>query len=488
MPAPDSTAVTASPPPSPPPPPRRRRRLLWVGLAFLGLFLATPFVAYFALSWLSGRELEQAIAEADRLDPRWRFDDIQADRRPVPEERNSARIVAKVNGLLGPPGFDLGGQKNYELFDGLPPPALLNFQQEAVLREALAKHPQALEEARKLKDFPEGRYAIQYNRNLFGMNLEPIHRARTVMSLLQHDAMLRSHDEDDRGAAESCRACLNAARSVDEPFLIAALVRIAGQALTTQALERALAQGQPPEGELQALQELLEKEAAEPILVNALRGERAASFDTVQELKAGRIDHKGLTGVPGGNTLLDRLVGAFPMILMRGEGKLLRILTRSVEAAKLPPEQAAPAMHRIEIENFDARAPLVHLLLPAVRRMGEVSQRSQAYLRTAQVGVAAERYRMKHDRWPTSLDALVQAGLLREAPTDPYDGQPLRWRRVPGGAVVYSVGPDLTDNQGQINHDNLDPGTDVGLRLFDVDARRQPPLPIRPQRNDDLDN
>jgi len=38
---------------------------------------------------------------------------------------------------------------------------------------------------------------------------------------------------------------------------------------------------------------------------------------------------------------------------------------------------------------------------------------------------------------------------LPQAPQDPFDGRPLRYRRLEPGFVVYSVGPARTDDGGQ---------------------------------------
>ena len=63
-------------------------------------------------------------------------------------------------------------------------------------------------------------------------------------------------------------------------------------------------------------------------------------------------------------------------------------------------------------------------------------------------------------------------------PLDPYDGKPLRYRRVADGVIVYSVGPDGSDNGGNIDRTNpVKPGTDLGYQLWDVKHRRQPPKP-----------
>ena len=62
--------------------------------------------------------------------------------------------------------------------------------------------------------------------------------------------------------------------------LISQLVHIALQAVAVRGLERTLAQGEPSEAALKAVQELLEKEADEPLLLYGARGERAVNHRT----------------------------------------------------------------------------------------------------------------------------------------------------------------------------------------------------------------
>ena len=65
----------------------------------------------------------------------------------------------------------------------------------------------------------------------------------------------------------------------------------------------------------------------------------------------------------------------------------------------------------------------------------------------AQVGMALERYRAAKGDYPAALGTLAPE-FLPSVPVDVFNGQPLHYRRVPGGAVVYSVGPNLKDDGG----------------------------------------
>jgi len=57
-------------------------------------------------------------------------------------------------------------------------------------------------------------------------------------------------------------------------------------------------------------------------------------------------------------------------------------------------------------------------------------------------------------------------------PADPFDGKPLRLGHLPDGLVIYSVGPDKTDDGGKIDRSHPGaPGTDLGFQLWDPDRR-----------------
>ena len=63
--------------------------------------------------------------------------------------------------------------------------------------------------------------------------------------------------------------------------------------------------------------------------------------------------------------------------------------------------------------------------------------------------VALEQFRAAHNnRYPASLSELTPKYL--DAPLmDPFDGQPLRYRKQDAGYVLYSIGPDLKDDGGK---------------------------------------
>jgi len=97
--------------------------------------------------------------------------------------------------------------------------------------------------------------------------------------------------------------------------------------------------------------------------------------------------------------------------------------------------------------------------------------------RASRIAVAVERYRRAHaEALPADLKALVPQ-YLASIPEDPLTGQPLRYRAMPDAYVVYSVGPDGTDDGGTTlrptspsARDTFPADADMGIRVV-IDER-----------------
>jgi hypothetical protein len=406
----------------------------------------------------AGKQLRAAIAEADRLDPHWRFDDLEAARASVPDERNAALAVLYVNRLL-PTGWQAGLMR----LDS-PKRPLGSVAAAAAVRAELAKLAPAVAEARRLADLSEGRYSIDADV-ADGIAQPPRHQVLNVANLLAYDARRRAQDGDADGALASCRAALNAGRSVgDEPFLISQLVRQGCEHLAVGNAERVLAQTEPSDAALSQFQTLLEAEEAAPLLLVAFRGERNSVSRAVAAFRPGSPSIWQATGaaVPA----LDGSDPRSPNTVKVQRAAVIHFLNRLVEQAKLPPERQGPGLEQLKA-GIKGDPEVVSALEVFVRYA--VSFRgSQVSLRCAVAALAAERYRRDKGRWPDRLEELTEAGYLTRIPTDLYDGRPLRWRRQDAGAVAYSVGPGGRDYGSPT-------GKDPSFRLRDVAVRR--PLP-----------
>lgn len=456
-------------------PPRSRWRfwLLFVGVPFLLLICA-------GVGWVVSKNsgLRRAIAEADRLDPRWRLDEIEADRATPPAGQNGYEKIAAVI-RLRPPNW-LAAQKD-EVFNDLPPERQLNEPQIATAKEVLGPVGPALAEARSLIDTPHGRHPITYTPDWISTLLPTIQTTREATNLLRYDVYDRAQAGDADGAVRSCHAAFNAGCSIgDEPTLISQLVRIACQAVAVNLLERTLAQGEPSDAVLAALQARLEAGEAEPLLLYGLRGERGGSNQLFENWRNGSVptgNMAGTLGVGGGFPAGLNALLSVPGILSSQHAGLLEYMTEVVEIAKKPPEEWSAAF-AAQNQKINDLPMLARLIAPAVDKVAEAARRNHAILRCAIVMIAAERYRKTNGHWPATPDDLVKAGLLKAVPGDPYAaGQPIKFAKAADGLIVYTVGQDGIDNGGALDKNPTTAGKDYGFRLWDVAARRQPPLP-----------
>ena len=116
-----------------------------------------------------------------------------------------------------------------------------------------------------------------------------------------------------------------------------------------------------------------------------------------------------------------------------------------IEAARLPPWEALPALRRIEQRPVTFRGHRRAFKSDLYRKAVDVSAHRDA----AVLGLSCELHRSAHGDYPDTLTALVPE-FLDELPPDPFTGKPFIYRRRPDGEgfIVYSVGSNMTDDGG----------------------------------------
>jgi hypothetical protein len=465
--------------------------------------------------------LLRVVAELDRTDPDWRLERIEAKRKVIPDDKNSAALVRMVRrlfdvqflrgpnkgkyrnlvmrrGLLGKLNElypELTAAELEEIFQGrtegaqsissidnslkdLTPGTPLSPERAATLRMALENAGPALAEARLVTNFPEGRHAVAWTRSMFDTLLPHTDDLRLTSKLLEGDAVLQSHDGRMGQALTAWRALVNTGRSIgDEPLAISQIVRMGTVERAVACLEWMLAERSLSESNLSVVQEMLQEEVRHPTFEIMIRGDRGGIHCLFTALQAGDVEVAKLSREFGHKEQLQIPVGT---ATRPAHAWILRHLSRLLEIARLPlHEQTQPVAQWEEaVRNAPEAAQKWVEWLAGLgynfSALGRRCQLNQARLRCAVAALAVERYRLAHDDWPRDLASLVPA-FLKEVPNDPYDGRPLRYRRLADGVVLYSPGPDGTDNQGNLDR-SAKPleGTDIGFRLWDAARRRQP--------------
>jgi hypothetical protein len=468
--------------------PRRGRKRRYVLIGFvLGLPLTLFLIAFTVARTSGARSLSAAQAEADRLDPTWRLVDLEASRAPYPESgKNGLDQIILVDQALSEatmwpqwpfPQFEadtgylaqVRSDMEQSLSGDRMKARLLNTEQERVLRAELKRVDRAIGLARRMPEFPYGRYPIKWTKDYIGTLIPHVQKARMIAQLMTYDALLRAHDNDVAGALHNAKA------------------RIAVDSVAKQIVERSLTCGQASEKELADLQHELELESQTPYFLIGARGDRATMDGLFENIQNGDITFMEcfryfVTGLSGDSMNPLEFLKSYASI--RNErATQLRHKTAVVEAAKLPPEHVLSAIEKADQDYLPVKNSLVKLLSSANSKVAAADLRAKAILRTAFAALACERFRLARCRWPARLDELVPV-YLTEVPLDPFDGKPLRLLRTGTVLIVYSVSVDGVDNGGTLLPNPTTPGSDVGFILHDVDKRRQPAPPFQlPPRN-----
>jgi ABC-type transport system involved in multi-copper enzyme maturation permease subunit len=475
------------------------RRLAMPALALLAYLILAIF---WALTTHGSRErLDEAIAEADRLDPGWRQEELETRRRKVPDAENSVYQVPAI-----PPEGVLIWPRRW--FPGKQWPSCLDLEEKlhqsaanvqvskptiAALANELNAIGQSVLQARVLKDYPYGRTPMDYKPDGISTLLPWVQRIREIANVLWFDAIRCAQKGEIDQALNRCIAIVYCGHMVkDEPIGVSQLVRSACQRIACDAAYRTLGQGVAKPSELERFQRVLESESADSPFLIAARSQRAFHDQSLTYLINHVSDRFPTSGAHVNQYWIARLPWSDRLTIFLGfnlvyqRATCLHLMNQVVEIAKQSPKSWVPELDRLRKSR--QYEPVLNDLLgwpgPFVMNRGpRIFRERVARLRVITALVAAERFRLAKRRWPTELADLVPH-YLPAVPADPYDGKPLRYLKAHDGIVVYAVGPELKDHGGkvqiapQLPYWKFDvPGMDVGFRLWNPEFRHLPAEP-----------
>jgi hypothetical protein len=469
-------------------PPRlwRRRWRFLLAICALGVATVAGLIGWQMLRMHRAQaELQQVLAELDRDEPGWRTEAIEAARANVPDKENSVPTILRARRAL--PKFSNDEQDRLKaMLAELSPQVRLSDEQYHYCIDQLESMERAVSLVQQVARMPRGHCPIQSDPNGISADLVLINKAPLLQFWpTQLLVLIHAHEGDATAGLQMCAVNLHIAAAIgDEPYLVCQWYRGRHVNTALDGLERLLGHGEISQLDLEAFQAKLAVEAAHDPYSIAIRGERAMNHDALDALARGvlplsiwRQQVQGESQPIGWRDRARDWVGdrlPAPVEAIEAQTWYLRRQTRLLRETTSAPwreRAAAAAAFDADEETVPAIARFKHYAQMLCTRL----QSCRGRLSCAIAAVAAERYRLRHSRWPDSLAALVPEFLPAVA-ADPFDGQPLRYKRLLDGVVIYTVGPDLTDNGGNLAREiPAADGTDIGFRLWDVANRGQLP-------------
>jgi len=296
-------------------------------------------------------------------------------------------------------------------------------------------------------------------------------RLKAAAQLLALKATMEAEEDQVGEATRSIGDLFALGDSLEqEPMLISLLVRFSCHEIAVSVVESLLNRRPVKEDqELSNLEGILQHIQYEGALRRAWIGERCFDLDIFnlpskkmrafladpQEFASGsaRPDQTGETPFGYLGFWMMRISGHFD----RDKLFCLETIDNYIRAIDSPPPARLEIAGRInalvgdnKIYRKGERWPFIisGLLLPPVAKVFNREAQRSARIRLARTGLALERYRLAHSgQLPSGISELIPA-YLNEVPIDPFDGHPLRYKKLAHSFVVYSIGPDGRDDGG----------------------------------------
>ena len=329
----------------------------------------------------------------------------------------------------------------------------------AVLRGLEFLKPE-LDEIRASVKRPKVRFPVKWEEG-FSVRLPHYSTFQALARFLRLSAAAKLAEGDGDGAFDDWQTGWNLARKLDdEPSLIGSLVQMSAMHIAISTMKDALNQHRWTPGQLEASQEMLAATNLIRRAIHCVSSERAllnASF----EANIGKAD---MLAAYGGGITSPALDSVSQVVLkLRARTRnwwrqnqlwMNRFTDEELTFWDGDAELMALRPRKFGVENLSGfwvrmDLALVVYTAPIYSSTEKRFLHTHATVRMAGLACALERYRIANARYPERLEELVPQ-FIGKLPHDPCDGQPFRYRIVPEGYLLYSVGMDRKDDGGEV--------------------------------------
>jgi hypothetical protein len=318
-------------------------------------------------------------------------------------------------------------------------------EMKTLIAQYIADNNEALKLLHAGAAIEHSRYPIDLSAG-FETQVPNLSEIRSGVFLLNLEAVLHAENRDNKLAISSIKSCFGIARSLaKEPVTISQLVRSACQNRAVMTIEYCINRIKFTDEQLLELIESVQNSERISDMSCAFVGERC---NGISFFKApGSVDPDLVGSVP-----FRPIMALYKAIGMADSDAIiyLDLMEGYIKSAQLPLHERMKSVEAIDskLTSTSKAHILLHVLMPALARISTIDTTNIAQLRAARVGLAIERYRLIAGKLPNALVELVPA-YLEAVPKDPFDGMELRYKKLETGFVVYSIGEDLSDDNGK---------------------------------------
>jgi hypothetical protein len=313
---------------------------------------------------------------------------------------------------------------------------------------------------------PRCRFISDYSRG--SLTLSPhLGKLRYLERTLRVCAVVHAKDGHVDRAVDEVRMQFRVAESLkDEPTSFSQFHRINHLAIAARGLENCLSFGDLNESQAKRLFDAMGEVDLADGFAKAYRGERVIFMQDFSHIKSSEI--ASIVDLGSGDSswrnAKRRVLGTLHAgISVKGDvAEYLRYLGEQADATRLPYRE----LESKGLLSSEPNMPFYALL--ARERGGVEGGKGQATRFTAtaklngdMVFLAILAYKSRTGRYPASLDE-VRHTLHWKLLMDPYTDKDFKYRRLPKGFLLYSLGPNMKDDGGVQNDKRFFIQTETG--------------------------
>ncbi len=378
------------------------------------------------LCWNSGARLDQRLsAIREDGDP---LSLAELARESIAPEQNGATFLRRAAKGLAAIDKEFVAKRSKTLGTDNPTDEDINF-----VKSTLAAYPDVMtliEKAAMCPDFDSQRNYVLNSEGGMDMLLDDLHTFRMVYRVLDPWlTVLLSENKPDE-AMQRCVQMFRLTRHFDrEPTLVGYLVSLACRGVACGMANRILNHGPLPVESRQLLEEELAKHDDMQGFVWALKSERAVGCEHYR-------------------SIINREGWVFLWYFANDQCDYLDLMRQQIKMGAAPQFKTEKKMAETMV-HVNHYGRLTQLIVPAVAASREAMNRVRATIRCVRVLNAVQ---MHVDRTGVSDPKLTDLGLPADTIVDPYDGKSLRIKKAGESWIVYSIGKNLKDDGGQLEH------------------------------------
>jgi hypothetical protein len=324
-----------------------------------------------------------------------------------------------------------------------------------IISQFLSDNQKSLDLLHKTIDLENSCYPVDFSLGI-GTRAPHINNMRRMAQLIQLEAVLASEEKKTDAAVKSIKSILGVAKSLNkEPITASQAICIACNGNAVTSFEYAMNRVAFSDEQLIELGKAFRKAENLNGILNSFLGERCVVLDILMHPSSFYFDQKAAVAFPP-------VLFAYKVLGVneRDATIFLDQVDEAMEVCNLPADKRLEAAKTLneKIAGITAEHVLLHHTMPLFGNMIIVDLRSIARLELAQTVIAVQRYRLRNDRLPDSLDNLVP-DYLETVPLDPFDGKELKYKKLEPGYIIYSIGDDQIDDGGKEQPEDKEKGT-----------------------------